>query len=1078
MRTLLVYLFMVCCASVGFAQFESASVLGTVKDRSDAVVTGARVTLTNADTGFTSTKDTDENGNYEFVNVRVGRYKLVAEKTGFSNATAENVTVNVNARQRVDLIMTVGQITESVSVSANVSIVEADSSERGQVIETKKIVELPLNGRNYSDLALLSPGVRRSAYAVANPPREGSFNVNGQRSVFNNFLLDGVDNNSYGTSNQGFANQVINLPPDALTEFRIVTNNMSAEYGRASGAMVNASMRSGTNQLHGAAWEFLRNTDLNAIGFFKPAGGVKPVLQRNQFGATLGGPIVKDRAFFFANYEGFRENNKFLTFSVLPTAAQRQGIFTTTITNPLTGKVYPAGTPIPQSDWQPFARKVISDLPLPTNPESANNYQRIRTDRNHTDKMDLKLDGQLTSKLTAFVRIDQRKTNLFQEPEIPGPSGGGGNGFIRILNQEIAFGTTWTLSPSSLLEFRMGISRTEAGKSPRDLGGPNMLATYGIPGLPTDARVSGGLTNQAVAGYTAFGRQATNPQWQYPFVYDPKIVYSKILGRHSLKMGYEYQWINTEVEDVNPLYGLDSYNAAFSGNNLADFLFGLRRTYALTNFFVANLRNYLHFGYVQDDFKVNNKLTLNLGVRYEFATPYWERDNKLTNFDPGTNTLLQAKSGSLYDRTLVNPDRNNFAPRVGFAYSFTPTWVVRGGYGISYAHFNRAGGGNLLAINFPQSINVAVTQDPTQSTFRTTQQGYPDNLLNPAGFDQRLANISYIPKNTPTAYVQNWFFSIQKEIFHNVLFDIAYVGNKSTHLIVFADYNQATPAAVGSGPGVPSLQQRRPNQAWGPITITWPGAFANYNALQLKLEKRYSGGLSLLNSFTWSKALDNASQSLEDQGNGGRPSPQNFFNMAAEKGPSSYDQKFNNTLSAVYELPFGKGRRFGSDWNRGVDALLGGWQVSGISTSVSGEPINLLYSSVPAGFQVSNIGQDFRGQPSYRPNLLGDPLAPGDQRTIDNYFNKANVVVPTNGPFGNAGRNVARSHGLFQIDANVQKNFRITERVTTQFRSEFFNLMNHTNFRAANPDRSSAAFGTIRSTYPARQIQFALKILF
>src|SRR4051812_43478053 len=314
-----VLLLLVCLAGSLPAQFETATVLGTVKDRTDAVVSASRVTLINVETNISAVKDTDENGNFEFVNVRPGRYTLTADKSGFSQAKAENFTVNVGARQRVDLTMSVGAVSEQVSVSAAVSLVESESSQRDQVIEERKIVELPLNGRNYSDLALLSTGVRRSAYAVANPPREGSFNVNGQRSVFNNFLLDGVDNNAYGTSNQGFSNQVVNLPPDAIQEFRIVTNNMSAEYGRTSGAMINASMRNGTNQIHGTAWEFLRNTDLNAIGFFKPAKGVKPVLQRNQFGATLGGPIVKDKAFFFADYEGFRENFKFLTFSTLPT---------------------------------------------------------------------------------------------------------------------------------------------------------------------------------------------------------------------------------------------------------------------------------------------------------------------------------------------------------------------------------------------------------------------------------------------------------------------------------------------------------------------------------------------------------------------------------------------------------------------------------------------------------------------------------------------------------------------------------------------------------------------------------------
>jgi len=417
--------FSVLAATYVFAQFETSSVLGTVKDSSEAVLSGARVTLTNIGANISVTRDTDENGAFEFVNVRPGRYRVSAEKAGFSTAVAENFVVNVAARQRVDLTLPVGQVNETVTVSAAVALVESDSSQRGQVIEEKKIVELPLNGRSYADLALLSAGVRRSSYAVANPPREGSFNVNGQRSTFNNFLLDGIDNNAYGTSNQGFSNQVVSLPPDAIQEFRIVTNNMSAEYGRTSGAMINANMRSGTNEFHGALWEFLRNDKLNAIGFFTPPGGQKPTLKRNQFGFTFGGPIVRNRAFFFTDWEGFRERTGFLTSSNVPTALQRRGIFSTgPITNPLTGRQYSDG--IPFSDMTPLASYVLQNLPLPNSndPTAPNRFNNLRADRNNSDKMDAKLDFQISSRFSAFIRADHRKANIFQAPDIPGLAGG------------------------------------------------------------------------------------------------------------------------------------------------------------------------------------------------------------------------------------------------------------------------------------------------------------------------------------------------------------------------------------------------------------------------------------------------------------------------------------------------------------------------------------------------------------------------------------------------------------------------------------------------------------------------------
>jgi hypothetical protein len=604
-----------------WAQFETSSVLGTVKDRSDSVVAGAVVKLTNLETNISSSKETEENGTYEFVNVRPGRYKVSAEKPGFATAEAPDVQVNVTARQRVDLILTVGQVTETVQVTAEVALVESDSSQRGQVVEHKKIVELPLNGRNYADLALLSTGVRRSSYAVANPPREAAFNVNGQRSTFNNFLLDGVDNNAYGTSNQGFSSQVVNLPPDAITEFRIVTNNMSAEYGRTSGAMINAAMKTGGNAFHGSLWEFLRNDKLNAVGFFPPPGGQKPTLKRNQFGFVFGGPIVRDRLFFFTDYEGFRERTGFLVTTTLPTQAQRNGVFPAAVTNPLTGRTYPANTPIPKSDYSPLPRYILENLPLPNSATSPNQFINLRADRNNTDKMDAKIDGQVTGTLTAFIRASHRKTNILQAPDIPGLAGGGGNGFIRILNQQLAFGTTWTPSAASLLEFRMGFSKTRAGKEPPYIGGASMSQLFGIPGLSEDPRLTGGITPQDVTGFTQFGRQATNPQWQHPFLWNPRINYSHIAGRHSLKAGYEWQRIHTEIQDVNPLYGNDFYQGNFSGQPLADFIFGLRSRYSLTNFYIAQYRQVGHMLYLQDDFRVTSKLTLNLGVRYEYFTP-------------------------------------------------------------------------------------------------------------------------------------------------------------------------------------------------------------------------------------------------------------------------------------------------------------------------------------------------------------------------------------------------------------------------------------------------------------------------
>ena len=1087
-------LFLTLCLSLSaFAQFDTAVVLGTTRDQSGNVVPGAAIKLLNVETGIQATTTTNDTGDYLFLNVKIGTYKLTAEKPGFSAANADNVGVSVNARQRVDFSLKVGQVTESINVTDGVIAVESDSSDRGLVVGRKQIVDLPLNGRNYADLALLSTGVRRSDYAVANPPREGSFNVNGQRSIFNNFLMDGMDNNAYGTSNQGFSNQVVQLTPDAVGEFKVVTANASAEFGRSSGAVINATMRSGTNDFHGTAWEYLRNTELNAVGFFKPATG-KPVFQRNQFGFTAGGRIVRNRAFFFTNYEGFRERQKFTIFRTLPTVSDRDATFTVPITNPLTGALYPANTPIPATAITNLARTVLGNLPAPNNGlPRANNFVNLRSDKSNNDKMDVKLDGQINSRMTAFVRVSHRKSNLFQQPEIPGTSGGEGNGFLRVLNQSMATGLTHTVTPTSLLEFRFGISRTRAGKEPFGLGGPSMRALYGITGLSEDPRLTGGLTRQGISGFSDLGRQATNPQWQHPTMWNPKVNYSLIRGRHSMKTGYEYQRIHTEIQDVNPLYGNDIYAGQFSrpagspapsaadsqSYNLADFLFGARSEYQLVNFYIAQYRQVMNFLYFQDDWKVTPKLTVNLGVRYEYATPQWDAGNKLSNFDPISSKLIPAKSGGIADRSQVNPDRNNWAPRLGLAYSLNSKTVVRSAYGISYIHFNRAGGGNILGINGPQVVIAAIAQRPTEATFRPTQAGYPAGLTDPDKFNALLSNISYIPRESPTGYVQNWSFSVQREIAKNTVVDIGYVGNVSNHLVIFADFNEARPNRAGE---TLSIQARRPNQAFSAITVTFPSARANYHALQARFERKFTNGFSLLNSFVYSKAIDTTGQALEAQGgSGGRSSPQSFYNLAAERAASDFDQKFNNTTALIYELPFGKGGKWMSGIPTAADYVIGGWQLNIINSLWTGQPVNLSYNPA-ANFLVSQTLPDWRGGISYRPNVTGDIMVPKGQRNQDNWIDPAKVVIPTDPsqPFGNAGRNIARRPGLAQADIGIQKSFplKFRENVALQLRAESFNAFNRTNFANPQMNRSNAGFGQIRSTFPARQVQFALRLSF
>src|SRR5271157_3723233 len=1100
--TLLIGCFLI--AGLLYGQFDTAEVLGTVRDATGAAVPKANVTLTNMDTGIQAKTATDDNGNYDFFNIRVGRYSVVVEHEGFSKATASDVAVSVNARQRVDLAMAVGAITQTVEVVGAAAALQTDSSEHGQVFNSSAVVELPLNGRNYADLALLSTNAVKSPIAVSfsatGTPREGAFNVNGMRSTYNNFLLDGLDNNAYGTSNQGYSAQLVQLSPDAIAEFKVITSNYSAEYGRVGGAVVNAVMKSGTNDFHGSAYEYLRNTDLNATGFlFSPSVFVKPTLQRNQFGATIGGPVVKNRLFFFGDYEGFRQLQRYLNFDSIPDATDRQGILPVPVVNPLTGVVYPANTQIPIATLNPFAAAALAGLPPTNGPGRSNNDEALLLIRDYGDKFDAKLDGQINDRMSAFLRYSQRKDLQYYEPDITGPSGGDGNGYIHVIDQNASAGYTWTITPTSLFEARLGFSHIVAGKEPPYLGGPSMATMFPgeFQGLPTTPSLTGGLNSQYLTGFTTptMGRQTSNPQFQNPTSWDPELNYSKTLRRHSLKVGYQYLNIRTEILDTNPLYGEDQYNGQFSkptcaqlgqptgctvstdttSYSLADFYFGLPATIYLGSYTVVNLRQFVHSLYFQDDYRVSSKLTLNVGLRWEFASPLYERDNNYSNFNPTTNTMIKATNGSLFQRGLVHPDYHDLGPRIGMAYSMDPKTVVRGGYGISYTFFNRPGSAEE-GINAPQALFGVLSQsNPLAPGFLTTGNSFSTNIASPAAFNPANSNVVYTPPDSKWPRIQNWFFSVQRELPKDTVVELSYNGSHSTRLPIIADYNEATPNLPGQ---TLAYTARVPIPTFGPITWLDPAGDNHYNGLSARIEHRFSKGLYVLNSFTWGKGMGDSEQALEYFAGYYQANPQNIRNLAAEKGPSSFDVKLNNVTTVVYQLPFGKHRQFGSNMNSVVDAFVGGWEITSINTAHTGQPIDVVYNATGANI-VSSLSNDYRGQPFIRPNVTGSAVSQSRSAMLNTFFAGYTFSTPpASAPYGNVGRNSFRAPNFDQWDFSVDKNFHLCECADLQFRSEFFNLLNHTNFGIPDTKTTDAAFGTIRSTFPSRQIQFALKVIF
>ena len=1152
------------------AQYDNGSLVGTLRDTTGAAISNATVTATNTATGATTKVTSDSAGNYEVPTLHVGVYNVTANAQGFTDAVANNITISVGGRQRIDLELKVGATTTVVEVSDVALQLETETSERGQTITNYQSEAFPLVTRNYSDLLALVPGSRQAPTAATTSSinslvRAGAYNVNGQRSMFNNFLLDGLDNNAYGESNQGFDNQIIAVPPDSVAQFQVVTDNESAEYGRSSGATINVASQSGTNRFHGTVYEFIRNTDLNAAGFFKPltvsnTGATvpfrKPTFNRNQFGFNVGGPIVKDKLFFFLDYEGFRQVLKPLSVLTLPTQNELNGILVVPVKNATTGQVFAANTPIPTTAINPLSAQIItyfkqiSGLPqsgLASTGLASNDYAVQVPFQDNADKGDLRLDWQINSKSSSFLRVSDRKENAVNYASIPIPLDGQTNGNIRILDQQIALGYTYLLGANKVIDARLGLDRTKAGKFNLSIGN-TAFSTPGqpgfIPGLPSNPVVAGGLPSIGITGFTGFGRQSTNPQWQDPALFDPKVNFTWVKGAHSMKFGYEYERVWMAVNDNNPLYGSFTYGGGYSnagGSTVsdtywADFLFGTTNVYSLANYYVAHLTQNTHNIYAQDDWHVRNNLTLNLGLRWEYGSPYADLYGRTSNWDPTSQTVLTVTPGAVagngitpvsaggtYGKTLVNPDYTDFGPRVGFAYAVDPKTALRGGFGISYAHYTRAGSGDILGINAPQAQFASVSQiaptttnhcssplpaqiipigGTTPSCYATSDQGYPSGLV--TSFNKATDNITYIPKNTKDSYVESYFLSVQRTLIKNSILDIAYVGNHGVKLQGFLNANQKNPAAGFA----------RPFANWpSDITAAVNEFYSNFNSLQVKYEQQLTGGLTLLNSFAWEHSLDNASASLE----GNTPSPQDGNNIRADYSQSDYNLPIANITSLVYELPFGHGHTFLSNANGFTNALVGGWQVSAINTMQAGTPFNITYS--PNGSQAVSpqISATYRGANEYRPNVVpGQKITQGRSNRAANtgYVNYVNfnafVLPPIKdaagnvlSPFGNASRNPGRTPAFYQTDLALNKRFTTPiESLKVEFRTEFYNLFNHTNLYlpgtiSGTQGTTAATIGTggsasaasiiggvpngggqVTSTFEPRILQFGLKIIY
>jgi hypothetical protein len=674
-------------------------------------------------------------------------------------------------------------------------------------------------------------------------------------------------------------------------------------------------------------------------------------------------------------------------------------------------------------------------------------------------------------------------TNLFRPAPLPGLAEGSFNdAFGSNLNrsQGLAFGLTWTFTPTLIGDFRFGFARGNYFTNPPNFG-INGAEAVGLKNVPNDPAIVGGVPKVNIQGFDAVGRHTSTPQFQTPRSWNPRAAITWNHGAHFLKFGGEFLHVKTKINDLNATIGRMNFENRFTNLAVGDLLLGLPSQLALTSFTVMDQGQNMQFYFIQDDFKITPKLTLNVGLRYEFATPPVEKENRFANFDPATGKEVFAKDGDLFERSLIHPDHNNFAPRIGFAWSAMSRLVIRGAYGVFYNHTVRQGREGLLGFNPPflvdnllQTSVSGAAAVASAAPFRLVN-GYPSGLLDPSSLAPTISRRAQDAfQRTP--YIQQYNFGIQYEILPDLLLDVAYVGNKGTKLNGFRNLNQR--AVITNANGSQSAGVR-PYPAFGDIQWMENRVGSTYNSLQARLEKRFSHGITGMASYTWGKALTGSPDHISTSGGGPGfdtgtfREPQDGLNVAADRGLAEFDIKQRFVASYIWELPFGRGRKFGSDLPKVADLLLGGWEVSGIHVFQGG----LGLTATLGGSSVLNIGGERRA----RPNLIGNPVLPDSQRTVGRWFNTGafqSSFNPAPQAFGNAGVGIMRGPGYVNFDFTFAKNFHITERIRTQFRTEFFNAFNRANFGPPNIARESSGFGQILSASNARIIQFGLKLYF
>ncbi|HEY3936171.1 MAG TPA: TonB-dependent receptor [Bryobacteraceae bacterium] len=1142
-----------------YAQVDTGTILGTVRDATGAIVPNATVTVRNEGTGFSQATTTGSSGTFVITPLKIGRYSVEASSSGFKRERRTGLDLNIQQQLVVDFSLQIGDVSSEVEVTAAVPLLQTESGSVGQVVNTQVINDLPLNGRNYTFLARLVPGATVGQPEGRGLNANGWFAANGTRPAQNNYLLDGIDNNTNDIDFLAGAAYVLKPPIDAISEFKLQTSSFSAEFGRAGGAVLNATLKSGTNQFHGSAWEFLRNDKVDATDYFlNAAGQPKGSFKQNQFGATTGGRIIKDKTFFFADYEGtrIRQGNPETGYSV-PTAAERDSGFTnfsdllslqSGSLKDATGKSYPLGTLfdpattqsigngqyvrtpfagniIPANRLDPNAVKLLSLYPAPTGPGLLNNFSANRNATTDVNSFDVRIDENLTEKDQIFGRYSWSHSPSYLPPPFTGFGDGGAysQGQQSVNTMGAALSYSHSFSPTLVNEARAGFNREHTTRDQAYANTLNIPSQFGIQGIP-QLPGNGGLPNLAIGDLSQLG----STEWLIGDRYSNTLQFTenltKVYKTHTFKGGFEAQEISAPW--LSPPYSRGAFdfngqyttipNLTDTSTGRAQFLLapsgpgniGGADSVSVSNFGdVATIRSY-YGAFFQDDWKVSSKLTLNLGVRWDWFSPTGEKYSAQANFLPGANPeyiipasrkgdpalspsfpQLLAQDGislvysNAYGSGLSKVQKDNFAPRVGFAYQVTPKFVVRGGYGIYYGAFENRGGSPSLGYNYPFQYSFTFRNANAESpvlypngTIATLENGLSSVPLSPSAVNASGLSLRGIQFNYVTPYVQSYNLTLQYQLTSVDSIEAGYVASLSRHLESFIGSNdQSVLLPLGYNP---QSYVPYPDFARGSSLADTIGV-ANYHSLQTKYQRRFSNGLTMLFAYTFAKTLTDAGDLLSGGGVAGYRAPYlPGWGIKKDMGLAPFDIRHALSLSGIYALPFGKGQQHMSNSNRVAEFILGNWSTNWILTLDTGQPQTISCATSTGA-----------GTGCY---ALYTGLNPYANSNVSQFYNPAAFATPAAvtqvgqtdyAPLGGGNTQVS-GPPLRRLDFSLFKSFPINETMRFEFRAESFNLTNTPAF--AQPGNlnylDTTNFGRITSTRDSpndpREIQFALKFYF